>query len=281
MPSASILTKSVDQVVSAVSTTTIDVTWDTETKYLDGAYDFHDPVTDNNRLTIPAAMDGSLYEVFIWVEDANDLWDTVGGGTYIGLLSSGIPDWNNWWGIYQDTGKFSRGVRTGLLTANAAEGYFFSQVREFEPATATASASKCRFGIIEGNPNPIAIAGAREVGYSAGTGVNNLAITETYDPNSVYNPSTGVFVAPPGATLACVTANGYLPDKTDSDDFEYELWLNGAQYAAFRHSGSLRGYGPGTFGLMPVSPGDELVVRTHNFDSGARTGNFSTGIEFW
>lgn len=279
MPSASILTKSSDQVVSAGSTSNILVTWDTETKYLDGAYDFHDPVTNNDRLTIPPAMSGSLYEVFIWIEDANDLWDTVGGGGYIGMQSSGIPDWSNWWGIYQDLGKFSRGVRTGLLTADAASGYFYSQVREFEPATATASASKCRFGVLEGNPNPIALAAARDTGYSTGTGLNRLNLTESVDIGNVYH--NGVYVAPPGATLACVTANGYLTDKTDSDDFTWELFVNGSEYAAFRHSGSLRGYGPGTFGLMPVSPGDELDVRCHNFDVGSRTGLFMTGVEFW
>ena len=281
MPSASILTKTSDQTITNPTTTaaTINITWDTETKYLDAALDFHDSGTNPERLTIPASMDGDLYEVFIWVEDAAAIWQAGGNGAYLGLLTGGGVGAPYWWGIYRDTGKMSRGYRTGLVQANALEGYFYSACREFGTVSAVASASRCRFGIIQGNPTPRAFAAAREGSWTYATGTNVLYPSCQINVGNVYRG--GTFRAPKGATLAAPQVNGYITSETNSSDSIWDLLKNGSVVASFNHAGSLRGYGPGTFGLIDVVEGDELEFQFTNNAGFNRTGNLSMNVEFW
>lgn len=280
MPSASILTMTSDRVVSSTGAgaATVDVVWDVETKYLDGAFDFFDSGVSTKNLVIPPAMNGGTFEVFLWFEPTEDIYSTS-AGSYIGLLSSSIPGWDQWWGIYNETGKASRGCRTGPLIADNAGGYFHSQVREFSSNNITTDASFCRLGVIQGAPDFVAAASAHEVGYAAPVGTSTLTLKEDIDIGGVY--SNGTYTAPVGAELAVVTANGGITSAFGAPDFIWELFKNGSRICEFRHGGSGLGFGPGTFGLVDVVAGDTLEVRVDNLDASPRTGTFHTAVEFY
>lgn len=68
--------------------------------------------------------------------------------------------------------------------------------------------------------------------------------------------------------------------RTGAGGLTYSFRINGTEQAAMRHEGALRGWGPGTFGLIGVSPGDEIDFRI-NDASGPRTGNFNHSVEFY
>jgi hypothetical protein len=282
MPSASILELSSDQQVDnpGTSAATINIDWDTETKYLDGAYDFHEAVTNPDRLTIPAAMNGQPYEVFLWVEDTTAVWD-ASAGMYIGIQSSGIPDWTAWWGIYADQGKAARGCRTGPLVADDQEGYFYVPIREFGSNSMFARATKCRFGILEGNPAPVGwgICRDQSPNYSIPNGTSILAPANEHNFGNVYRG--GTYTAPPGATLAVADVTVVITSETNSADVTHTLLVNGSSFAEFMHSGSLRGYGPVTYGLFPVSPGDEIEFQIAHSTGFDRSGRVAHSVQFF
>jgi len=280
MPTASILTKTSDQTVSSGSTTTVDVTWQTETKYLDADFDFFDAGTSTRNLNIPTSMDGILYEVFLWVEDDVNDWG-AGSGGYFGLLSSGLASTTfDDWGIMQDIGRPAFGTRSGIVPADASGADWYTQAREFQADTMSFKSSKCRFGVLAGNPVPRAMASGRTVGYSTPTSLTAMALTEDVDFGDIYNPATGVYTAPASATLAIVNCSGYVTSGTSTSDVQYVLEIEGVEKARFRHDGSLRGFGPGTFGMIAVSGGDEVVVKMIDA-GGVRTGNFAHSVEFY
>lgn len=279
MPTASILTKTSGQTVSSGSTTTIDVTWQTETKYLDADVDFFDSGVDDTRLNIPSSVDGELYEVYLWVEDTTNYWGTGNGG-YFGLRSVGAetPEFLAW-RIVRDIGRPSGGSRSGMVVADSDGADWYTSGREFQSDTMTFG-TRCRMGILLGNPVPIAMAAGTESGFSTATSNTVLDLDEDYDIGDCYDPSTGIYTAPTGAEVCVCNCNGYVVSATSGSTFEYTLEIEGTEEAKFEHDGSLRGKGPGTFGIFPITAGDEVVFK-HLDNGGVRTGEFYHSVEFY
>lgn len=275
MSTASILTLTAANTISAGSPSTINLDWDVETQYLDADISFWEGVTNPWRLTLPGSLDGITCEVFLWVEDNVNDWGS-GSGAYMGLLQSGLTGYNSW-GIIRDMGYASRGVRTGPMRADADGSYFYTSGREFETHT-LAPGTRSRFGIIT-DPKPRAFAAAKGIGYSTGSTEKNANFAEDFDFGDVYNPTTGVYTVPGGATLAAVDCTGYVTSSTGSR-LNWSLDVDGTEIARYEAQHSLRGCGPGSFGLLPVTAGEEIVIRMAD-DAGTRTGNFEHSVEFY
>lgn len=274
MSTASILTLDSAKTLSSGSLTTLDLDWDTETQYLDADILFHG--VDPRNLRIPASLDGVPYEVFLWVEDDVNDWGS-GSGCYMGMLSSGLTPGMNSWGIIRDMGYASRGVRTGPVRGLSTVVDWFTQGREFQVQT-FAPGTRSRLGVIT-DPRPIAVACGRESGYTTGSTEKNMDLNEDFDIGDVYNPATGVYTAPAGASLAAVNVAGYINSATGVR-LNYALDRDGTEIARYEAQHSLRGNAPATFGLLPVAAGEELVIRISD-DQGNRDGDFSHSVEFY
>lgn len=281
MPSASILTKTSLQKVSNDGTgaATIRVTWDVETKYLDADVDFFDGGVDDEVLVIPSSLDGELYEVFIWVEDDVNDWG-LGNGAYMGFQTDSAnhassPNWI----IYRDVGYPSRGGRSGPVLADNLGCDWYSAVREFE-SDLMEFHDKCYFGVISGNPAPLAVASAIETGVSTSSTATVLDLTEEFDHGDCYDPATGIYTAPAGASLYVAMINGYITSGTNTNDQIYTLHEDGTEVARFAHEGTQRGHSPGCWGLRPCSAGDEITMKFQDV-GGTRTGNFQHSVEFY
>ena len=282
MPTASILTKTSDQKVSTDGTgeANIDVTWDVETKFLDADVDFFDSGVDDTLLAIPSSLDGEVYEVFIWCEDDTNDWGDTGNGTYIGMQANGLGWSQRYWGIQRDVGRASRGARSGPILADSDGASWFSRVREFQ-STLMEFGDKCRFGVLTGDAVPRAIGIAKEAAWSTTNSTEaDMDLDEEYDYNNCYNPATGVYTAPPGATLAIPCVNGRIDSGTDTARVIYRLDIEGVERANFQHGGSTRGFTPGTFGLIDVTAGDELKFTIQD-NGGIRSGTFGHSVEFY
>lgn len=279
MPSASILTLSSDKVLSG-SLSTRDVDWDVETKYLDADTDHFNIGGDPRDLLIDAALDGEVYEVFHWVEDTSE--GNFANGHHLGPTPSGAPSGvaGNWF-IQRVAGRAARGFRSGPVLADSDGASWYSRVREFDSASITLRSARCRFGIIVGQPDPIAFAAARNSGYSvAATTETTLILPETVDVGGVYNAVNGRYTAPAGTELAVPMLNTYTTSSFNSGTCRFKLYKNGSAVAAFLHDGSGRSPGPGCFGLIEATENDyfELVVDN---DSTSRTIRVDHAVEFY
>lgn len=282
MPSASILTLTADQVVSAGSASNIAIEWDTETKYLDADVDFFDAGVDPERLVIPSSLDGVSYETYIWLEDTTDSPGTE--GLYLGMFAYGEPSFKSdaLWGLVPRGCYYPcRGYRSGTLLGRSTPVEWISICREFDTRTITMRAARCRFGVISGEPTLLGVAAARGDVTIGGSSAAPITAAEDFDVGGVYNPATGVYTAPAGASLAVACAVGYDGDTLASNRLYYTLDVNATQIAKARFSGAGRAPGPGCFGLFPVSPGDEVRMNIDNDLGSARTVGVQTSVEFY
>lgn len=282
MPSASLLTKTSDQVVSSGSPGNIYVTWQTETKFLDADVDFFDSGVSTINLNIPAALSGVPYEVFMWLEDTSEA--TFPNGHYAGLqvTGSGTHASDAFFGIQREAGRFARGFRSGRVVADADGADWVARVREFDSATITARAARCRLGVISGEPALTGLAAASGDVVIAASTEATIAPTATFDAGGgVYNSGSGVWTAPTGASLVVPSITGLDNTLLDATALRYKLFKNGTEIAAYRHGGSRRCPGPGCFGLLDVSPGDELLYKLDNALGSDRTLTVQASMEFF
>lgn len=280
MPSASILTKTSDQVVSSAGATAgnTSFTWQTETKYLDANLDFFDAGTDDTLLSIPGSLDGTPYEVFGWWEDTSEGTFTSGMYSAYRVLSTTGGDPYRW--IFRNTVRPAFGFRTGPKVADSDGIDYYVQMREFTSETITARSSRCRLAIIMGEPLLRAFAGGSTSGFSASTTETDANIAEAFDIGDVYDPTTGIYTAPAGASLAAVNCNGWRASVV-SDSCRYRLYKEGSEVAQYHFGGGLRNPGPGTFGLIDIAPGEELKISIQMDGGSANTMDLNHSVEFF
>lgn len=213
--------------------------------------------TSGANASLPADPSASHYEFFYYAGENpavftnNDYYLGSNGGTNVSNYT-----------IINDPGQIGRGGRSGLLPYNtgASMNLWF---RNFGAAHVLFPFDRVLMGAII-DPSPIAIAStggaskASDVVIPSSEG--NLIPTVDFDPQGVYDPITGKFTAPAGATLCVPSFNGST-DPLNSTDIGHYLHKNGVEVARWRHADSLRGPGVGTYGLWPTVEGDEWQFR--------------------
>jgi len=246
--------------------------WTTQTKYGDASgFNYW---TSGSRTTLPVDADASHYEVFTWAQSPS----TNGETYYLGPVGTQ----HQWYGIMRDSAGPKKGSRSGLIPY-AASDLNWLQFRSFGSNHFTFDWERLHLAILV-DPVPIALAAtgnAHQTNLGSVPATNTLIKpTMSFDPDGIYNVSTGLFTAPTGATLVAPCIN-FSSSPYAIDDTVTLLYKNGVEVARYSEGWSGRSPSAGSFGLWPTVPGDTWSYGVGKPFSSVTFDSFHASMEFY
>ena len=246
--------------------------WTTETKYGDATgFDYW---SSGTTAVLPVDGGASHYEIFTYAESLNVSNETY----YLGTAGTNI----GWYGIVQDSAGPGKGSRSGLVpyvSGNTAA----LQFRSFGSQHFLFEKESLHLGILV-DPTPLAVASTGSaIQTNLGSVPTSLTVVKPtigYDPEGLYNISTGFFTAPTGSTFVVPSIN-FSSTPYDVDDTTTALYKNGVQQGTYREGNSGRSPSIGCWGLWPTVEGDTWSFRVGKPSATVTYDSFFASCEFY